>query len=94
MGILADDAMRKGKKMCHAIFDSFWKGKPKAQKKRKDLYSWLSNEMQVPIDDCHFGYFDIFQLRKAYVILKGIQDKSMVYDNCGYIHFKEAHHDE
>lgn len=61
---------------------------PKRTKKRKDLYSWLAHEMHLPVEDCHFGHFDIFQLRKAYVILKGIQDKNMIYDNCGNIYFK------
>lgn len=42
LGLLADARMRAGKQMCHAIFDSKWKGKPKAHKKRQDLYRWLA----------------------------------------------------
>lgn len=38
LGLLADARMRKGKKLCHELFDPFWRGKPKAQKKRRDLY--------------------------------------------------------
>ena len=93
LGLLADEPMRTGKKMCHAIFDSFWKGKPKAGKKRHDLYCWLAHEMEIPVEDCHFGYFDIDQLRRAYIILRGVQDKQMRYDNCGRIHFEEAAHE-
>lgn len=89
LGLLADEPMRTGKKMCHAIFDSFWKGKPEAGKKRHDLYRWLAHEMEIPVEDCHFGYFDIGQLRRAYIILQGIQRKQMRYDNCGRIYFEE-----
>lgn len=93
LGLLADEPMREGKKMCHAIFDSFWKRKPKAGKKRHDLYCWLAHEMEMPVEDCHFGYFDIDQLRRAYIILRGIQKKQMRYDNCGEIYFEEAGHE-
>lgn len=93
LGLLADEPMRTGKKMCHALFDPLWQGKPKAHKKRNDLYSWLAHEMGIPVEDCHFGYFDIDQLRRAYIILRGIQDKQMRYDNCGRIYFEEADHE-
>lgn len=93
LGLLADEPMRTGKKMCHALFDPLWQGKPKAHKKRNDLYSWLARKMDIPVEDCHFGYFDIDQLRRAYIILRGIQDKQMRYDNCGRIYFEEAAHE-
>ena len=32
LGLLADEPMRTGKKMCHAIFDSFWKGNQKPER--------------------------------------------------------------
>lgn len=85
LGLLADARMRAGKQMCHAIFDSKWKGKPKAHKKRQDLYRWLAQRMDISIDDCHFGYFDLTQLRKAYKILLEIKDQELKYDNNGNI---------
>ena len=85
LGLLVDARMRAGKQMCHAIFDSKWKGKPKAHKKRQDLYRWLAQRMDIPIDDCHFGYFDLTQLRKAYKILLEIKDQELKYDNNGNI---------
>lgn len=93
LGLLADEPMRTGKKMCHALFDPLWKGKTKAGKKRHDLYGWLSHEMGVPVEYCHFGYFDLAQLRRAYIILRGIRGKRMQYDNCGRIYFEEADHE-
>jgi hypothetical protein len=87
LGLLADVPMRKGKVACHDLFDSMWKGKPKAQKKRKDLYLWLADEMGVPFEECHFGYFDIQQLRQAYRIMMSVRDKVLRYDNNGRIYF-------
>lgn len=87
LGLLADEPMRKGKVACHELFDSMWKGKKKAQKKRKDLYSWLADAMGVPVEECHFGYFNINQLRQAYRILLAVRDMEMRYDNKGRICF-------
>lgn len=85
LGILADANMRKGKKMCHEIFDSKWKGKPKARKKRADMYAWLARKLGIPLEECHFGYFDLLTLRRAYRILLTIKDKPLIYDNRGNI---------
>lgn len=38
--------------------------------KWNSAYRWLAGEMGIPVEDCHFGYFDIHQLRQAYRILK------------------------
>lgn len=87
LGLLADESMRKGKVLCHDLFDEMWKGKPKAQKKRKDLYAWLADQMDISFEECHFGYFDIDQLRQAYKLLLSIRGKVMRYDNNGRIYF-------
>lgn len=88
LGLLADESMRKGKVMCHDLFDAMWKGKPKARKKRKDLYAWLADRMGIPVEECHFGYFDIHQLRRAYLILKTVRGQEMMYDNKGRVYFE------
>ena len=85
LGLLADESMRKGKKLCHSIFDSKWKGNHKSHKKRQDMYVWLSKMMGIPLDDCHFGYFDIVQLRTAYRILLKIKDQPLRYNSSGEI---------
>lgn len=85
LGILADDKMRKGKMMCHEIFDSKWRGQPKSRKKRRDLYAWLAHRLDIPISECHFGYFDLDMLRRAYQILLEVKDEPLKYDNCGNI---------
>lgn len=85
LGLLADERMRAGKKACHSVFDSKWDGMPKARKKRKDMYLWLSRMMDIPVGECHFGYFNLEQLRKAYRILMSIKDEPLVYDASGKI---------
>ena len=85
LGLLADESMRKGKMMCHEIFDSKWKGKQKSHKKRNDMYLWLSKMMGIPVSECHFGYFDIEQLRQAYKIILKIKDVPIEYDKSGNI---------
>lgn len=70
LGLLADASMRKGKKLCHGLFDPMWKDAEDPRQNRTDLYRWLAKEMGIPVEECHFGHFDIHQLRQAYLILK------------------------
>lgn len=71
LGLLADDRMRKGKMACHEKFDSFWKGKKNAKRKRAALYENLAEEMGIEVTNCHFGYFTLDELKKAYRIIRG-----------------------
>jgi hypothetical protein len=93
LGLLADEPMRKGKVACHDLFDAMWKGKRKAQKKRKDLYSWLADRMGISVEECHFGYFNIHQLRSAYKILRVVHGQELRYDNKGRIYFDRERKD-
>ena len=69
LGLLADKRMREGKKCCHALFDPLWQNKSKAREERRKAYKWLADKMGIDPEDCHFGYFDLEQLIKAYRIL-------------------------
>ncbi len=89
MGILADAPMRKGKKLCHELFDAHWKGKKNASKKRQDMYAWLAKQMDIPFEDCHFGYFNIEQLRQAWKILNRVKNVPLSYDEHGKAYFPE-----
>ena len=83
LGLLADEQMRKAKIACHDIFDSKWRKHVKAHKKRDDLYYWLAQKLDIPLDECHFGWFDIDMLIKAYQVLLTIKDVPLRYDNKG-----------
>lgn len=63
MGILANAEMRAWKHKCHDLFDPFWQSK---KIKRHLLYRRLAQELEIPVGDCHFGYFDTEMLQKAY----------------------------
>jgi len=84
-GILADKDMRKGKMLCREIFDSKWMGRAGAKKKRVQMYRWLARQLEIPVSLCHFGYFDIDTLRRAYRILVQIRDVPLRYDKKGKI---------
>lgn len=73
LGMLADADMRLWKMYCHDVFDTMWK----TQKQRTELYKWLAKEMQCPLEECHFGHFDLEQLKKAYKILMEEKERQL-----------------
>ncbi len=77
-GLLSNSAMCKAKKKLHGVFDPYWKDAPKPKKTRTALYRWLSERMEIPIEECHFGFFDLEQLNRAYKILLSVKGKRMV----------------
>lgn len=66
LGILATAEMREMKMKCHDIFDEMWD----TPKQRNKMYKWLAKELNIRLEDCHFGYFDMAMLNKAYNILR------------------------
>lgn len=71
MGVLSNKEMRDMKMKCHDLFDAHWKSSRHKKIARNKAYSDLANKMHIKVSDCHFGYFDMEQLNKAYKILKG-----------------------
>lgn len=66
--------MREMKMKCHELFDCQWKNEKTSKKRRiarKKAYGNLAVKLNIPIKECHFGYFDMDILNKAYKILKG-----------------------
>ena len=68
-GILADENMRKMKIKCHDLFDMKWLHSRNKKVARAKAYKWLANELNIPLEYCHFGYFDMDMLNKAYSVL-------------------------
>ena len=71
LGLLADKEMRDMKMKCHALFDEKWKNQKNRREARKKAYKELAEKLGISVDECHFGYFDMDMLNKAYGILKG-----------------------
>lgn len=69
LGILANAEMRELKVKCHEIFDKKWKESKTRHHSRDLAYSRLAKKMGIPVEDCHFGYMNLEQLKKAYQIL-------------------------
>ena len=69
LGILADKQMRDMKMACHDLFDRKWKGKNSQHHARELAYERLAKKMKIPVEDCHFGHFNLDKLNQAYEIL-------------------------
>ena len=72
LGILANREMRHMKSLCHDVFDRMWNDSVE----RTELYIELANALNIPVEECHFGYFNLSMLNKAYAILRRWKDKS------------------
>ncbi len=71
-GLLANKEMRDMKMKCHDLFDAQWKNEKKSKDRhraRQNAYKNLAEKLNIPLDECHFGFFDIDMLTKAYNIL-------------------------
>lgn len=72
LGILANDEMRIMKMRCHELFDEQWKHVRAGRKRhlaRENAYRKLAIVLGIPFEECHFGYFDLCMLHKAYELL-------------------------
>ena len=65
MGLLANKEMADMRQKAHSMFDKFWK----SQKQRTECYQRLADDMGIPFEECHFAFFTLEQLQKAYKIL-------------------------
>lgn len=73
LGRISDKRTRYMRVVCHKEFDHHWQST--AGKNR--LYHKLAKALGIKSEDCHFGYMDYEELKKAYEIMK-TWEKSMV----------------
>ncbi|MCC2248832.1 DUF3268 family zinc-finger domain-containing protein [Virgibacillus sp. AGTR] len=66
LGILATKEMKVLKKACHDLFDPIWKSK---KVNRGKLYRILASQLDINVEDCHFGHFEMDQLFQALKIM-------------------------
>ena len=67
LGRLADEELRKYKKLAHAAFDPIWR---RGLSTRRKAYSWLSEQMGIPEEKTHIGMFDVEQCKQAIALCK------------------------
>lgn len=68
LGRLANRELRYWKIRAHAAFDPHWKG---SQTKRARAYQWLASELQIPVEDCHIGAFDVEMCKRVIEVCDG-----------------------
>ncbi len=62
LGTLADRATRESRKNCKKPFEALWRS---GRMSRTEAYTWLAAELNIPVGECHFGWFDISQCEAA-----------------------------
>lgn len=67
LGRLANQRLKNLKKLAHAYFDPNWKSR---KKYRWQCYTQLAFKLDIPVEECHFGWFDEPMLMKSIDILK------------------------
>lgn len=66
LGRLANAELRRAKSRVHTLFDPLWQDGPMS---RKEAYAWLAGRMNIPVDECHIGMFDVPMCDRAVSIL-------------------------
>ena len=61
LGRMANPELRKWKKLAHAHFDAYWRGKMA----RSQGYAELARRMQLHTDDAHIGMMDVDLCKKV-----------------------------
>lgn len=67
LGRLADYNLRIRKTNAHSYFDPIWKNKYMT---RARAYKWLASQLNIPIEKCHIGMFDIEMCKKVVVVCR------------------------
>lgn len=62
LGTLADQATRRARKNCKAPFERLFKS---GRFTRIEAYKALSEKLNIPFNECHFGWFDVDMCEKA-----------------------------
>lgn len=87
LGRLANKELRRAKMAAHAAFDPLWQhfrsaypqGRGRAPFKvlrriaRNRAYSWLSEQLGIPGDQCHIGMFDLEQCQRVIAVIRELQ---------------------
>ncbi|WP_154825797.1 zinc-finger-containing protein [Enterobacter hormaechei] len=62
LGALADKPTRDARKSCKLPFERIWKS---GAMTRTEAYQWLADKMDIPVHECHFGWFTVEQCHTA-----------------------------
>ena len=65
MGRLANTELRNARMAAHRVFDSLWKDHGWSRTK---AYKWLAEQLDIPVEVCHIGMFDMEYCKHVIVI--------------------------
>lgn len=74
LGTLADESTRTARKLCKVPFEKLYK---KGAMTRSQAYSELAKKLDIPVESCHFGWFDAGMCRMA-----AIASRVLYEENC------------
>ena len=88
LGRPANARLRTLKKEAHKQFDPIWKS---GLVSRREAYDWLAKMMNLPLEECHIGMFDIKQCQEVIHLCRK-QDNPVInnyrHRNYGYSYHK------
>jgi len=73
LGRVANKELREAKKEAHLYFDKIWQG---GLMKRKEAYTWLSLELEIPSEFTHIGMFSVKTCQRVVAISKKLLETS------------------
>ena len=83
LGGLANAELRAAKIAAHAAFDPLWQGKIRRDKcsktkARKAGYTWLSQQLGIPLEKTHIGYMSLEECRKVVEVCKAVTTRKEI----------------
>lgn len=78
LGRPAGRETRRLRSLAHELFDPFWKpadGSRSNSGARSRAYRWLADELGLPVEECHIGWFDAAMCRRVIAICRSTERK-------------------
>lgn len=66
LGRLANRELRRAKNAAHYSFDPIWR---EGGITRREAYALLAGMLQIPVTDCHIGWFDVVLCEKTVKVI-------------------------
>lgn len=66
LGTLADAETRQARAKSKNLFNPIWEN---GYMTRSEAYQWIANELGIPIEECHFGWFDTKTCNKVMEVI-------------------------
>ncbi|MEQ2025372.1 zinc-finger-containing protein [Xenorhabdus szentirmaii] len=67
MGSLADKPTRIARLSAHQYFDDV---RVRWNLERMEAYQWLASQLEISLNECHFGWFDVDMCEKAKYVMR------------------------